>query len=190
MLLWKSYFCICIIKIRHFCCYTTTPSVNLAWKCIFVGSVSQSCLTLCSPMDCSPSDSSIHGIFPVKTTGACCHFLYQGDPLDSRIEPIPLMSPWQADSLPLAPMLIWHENIFLLLYVVPEQHTNYCLWNNSMYEKMLSVFQAYDLYFPLKSTADPKLGLWNTIVIYLTDGKQKKKCSYSWIVFIFFIFCV
>lgn len=38
--------------------------------------------------------------------------------------------------------------------------------------------------------ADLKLGLWNTIVMYLTDGKQKKKCSFSWIVFIFFIFCV
>ena len=53
-----------------------------------------------------------------------------------------------------------------------------------MYEKMLSVFQAHDLYFPFKSTADLKLGLWNTIVMYLTDGKQKKKCSFSWIVFV------
>ena len=44
-----------------------------------------------------------------------------------------------------------------------------------MYEKMLSVLQAHDLYFPLKSTADLKLGLWNTIVIYLTDDKLRKR---------------
>ena len=26
------------------------------------GEVAQSCLTLCNPMDCSPPDSSVHGI--------------------------------------------------------------------------------------------------------------------------------
>ena len=30
------------------------------------GEVAQSCPTLCNPMDCSPSDSSIHGIFQVR----------------------------------------------------------------------------------------------------------------------------
>jgi len=29
-------------------------------------SSAQSCLTLCNPMDCSPPDSSIHGIFQVR----------------------------------------------------------------------------------------------------------------------------
>ena len=27
---------------------------------------SQSCLTLCDPMDCSPSGSSVHGIFQAR----------------------------------------------------------------------------------------------------------------------------
>ena len=27
----------------------------------------QSCLTLCNPMDCSPPDSSVHGILQAKT---------------------------------------------------------------------------------------------------------------------------
>ena len=40
--------------------------------------VAQSCLTLCDPMDCSLSGSSIHGIFPGKSAGVDCHFLLQG----------------------------------------------------------------------------------------------------------------
>ena len=40
--------------------------------------VSQSCPTLCDIMDCSPPGSSIHGIFPDKSTGVGCHFLLQG----------------------------------------------------------------------------------------------------------------
>ena len=40
--------------------------------------VSQLCLTLCDPMDCSPPASSIHGIFPDKNTGVGWHFLIQG----------------------------------------------------------------------------------------------------------------
>ena len=39
-------------------------------------SVALSCLTLCNPMDCSPTDSSVLG-FP-KNTGVDCHFLLQG----------------------------------------------------------------------------------------------------------------
>ena len=40
--------------------------------------VTQSCLTLCYPMDCSPPGSSVHEIFPGKDTGVGCHFLLQG----------------------------------------------------------------------------------------------------------------
>ena len=35
--------------------------------------VAQSCLTLSDPMDCSLPGSSIHGIFPGKSTGVGCH---------------------------------------------------------------------------------------------------------------------
>ena len=38
----------------------------------------QSCPTLCNPVDCSLSDSSVHGsFFPSKNTGVGCHFLLQ-----------------------------------------------------------------------------------------------------------------
>ena len=40
--------------------------------------VTQSCLTLCNSVDCSPPGSSIRGIFPGKSTGVGCHFLLQG----------------------------------------------------------------------------------------------------------------
>ena len=39
--------------------------------------VAQSCLTLCDPMGCSLPGFSIHGTFPGKCTGVCCHFLLQ-----------------------------------------------------------------------------------------------------------------
>ena len=37
----------------------------------------QSCPTLSDPTDCSPPDSSVHGIFPGKSTGVGCHCLLQ-----------------------------------------------------------------------------------------------------------------
>ena len=40
--------------------------------------VTQSCLTLCDPMDCSPPGSSVHGDSPGKNTGVGCHALLQG----------------------------------------------------------------------------------------------------------------
>ena len=40
--------------------------------------VTQSCPTLCDPMDCSPPGSSVHGDNPVKNTGVGCHSLLQG----------------------------------------------------------------------------------------------------------------
>ena len=32
------------------------------WMCVCVCVCAQSCLTLCAPVDCSPPDSSVHGI--------------------------------------------------------------------------------------------------------------------------------
>ena len=37
----------------------------------------QSCPTLCDPMDCSPPDSSVHGILQARILFDC-HFLLQG----------------------------------------------------------------------------------------------------------------
>ena len=38
----------------------------------------QWCPVLCDPRDCSPSGSSVHGIFPSKNTEVGCHTLLQG----------------------------------------------------------------------------------------------------------------
>ena len=40
--------------------------------------VTQSCLTLCDPMDCGPPGSSVHGDSPGKNTGVGCHALLKG----------------------------------------------------------------------------------------------------------------
>ena len=40
--------------------------------------VTQSCLTLCDPMDYSPPDSSVHCNSPGKNTGVSYHFPFQG----------------------------------------------------------------------------------------------------------------
>ena len=46
--------------------------------CAVLCSVSQSCSTLCDPMDCSPPGSSVHGDSPGKNTEVGCHALLQG----------------------------------------------------------------------------------------------------------------
>ena len=42
---------------------------------------------LCNSMDCSPPDSSVHGVFPGKNSGGGCHFLLQGIFLTQRSHP-------------------------------------------------------------------------------------------------------
>ena len=60
----------------------------------------QSCLTLCDPMDCSPPGSSVHGILQGRyVCGLPCP--PPGDLPDPGIEPMSLLSPGQAGSVPL-----------------------------------------------------------------------------------------
>ena len=40
--------------------------------------VTQSCPTICDPMDCNPPDFSVHGDSPDKHTGVGCHAFLQG----------------------------------------------------------------------------------------------------------------
>ena len=40
--------------------------------------IPQSCLSLCDPMDCSPPDSSVHGILQARILVVGCHSLLQG----------------------------------------------------------------------------------------------------------------
>ena len=60
--------------------------------------VSQSCLTLCEPMDGSPPGSSVHGISQARIlTGVGCHSFFQGGLPNPGSEPgSPAL---QADSL-------------------------------------------------------------------------------------------
>ena len=46
--------------------------------CAVLCLVTQSCLILCDPMDCSSPDSSVHGDSLGKNTGVGCHAFFQG----------------------------------------------------------------------------------------------------------------
>ena len=59
--------------------------ISLTRMCL----VTQLCLTLCDPMDCSSLGSSVHGDSPGKNTGLGCHALLQEIFLTPDIEPRP-----------------------------------------------------------------------------------------------------
>ena len=63
--------------------------------------ITQSCPTLCDPMDCNPSGSSVHRDSPGKNTGVGCHALLSGDLPKPGTEPMP--PTLQVDSLPFEP---------------------------------------------------------------------------------------
>ena len=70
-----------------------------------VCSVAQSCPTLCDPMDCSPPDSSVHGILRQEYwSGLPCP--PPGDLPNPEIEPTSLTSPALAGGL-FIPSLTW-----------------------------------------------------------------------------------
>ena len=56
------------------------PDIKLGtWLCVYVCVlVTQLCLTLCDPMNCSLPSSSAYGDSPGENTGVGCHFLLQG----------------------------------------------------------------------------------------------------------------
>ena len=62
--------------------------------CLYV-LVTQLCLTLCHPMDCSPPGSSVHGDSLGKNAGVVCHTPSRGSE--------PRSPTFQADSLPFEP---------------------------------------------------------------------------------------
>ena len=70
--------------------------MNDTWKHYDV-KVTQSCPTLCNPMDCSPPGASVHGILQARYWSGLS-FTSPGDLLNQGVEP---GSPaWQMDSLP------------------------------------------------------------------------------------------
>ena len=73
--------------------------------CMCVCTLAQSCLILCSPMDCSPPAPLSMG-FPRQEywSGVGCHFLLQRIFLTQESNPCLLsLLHWQVDSLPLTP---------------------------------------------------------------------------------------
>ena len=75
-------------------------SSKLLGCCLKWSEVTQSCPTLCDPMDSKPTRLPRPWDFPGKNTGVGCHFHLQG------IFPIQgsnlCLLPWQGDSLPLS----------------------------------------------------------------------------------------
>ena len=68
--------------------YPSLPCID--YRFLFYGCVcliTQSCLTLCNPMDCSPPSSSVHADSPGKNTGVGCHALLQGIFLTQGLNP-------------------------------------------------------------------------------------------------------
>ena len=71
---------------------------------VCVCSVIQSCLTLCHPLDCSPTGSSLHGIFQARILEwvAICYSMGSSPPRDRTCIWFSCISCiWQAVSLPL-----------------------------------------------------------------------------------------
>ena len=77
---------------------------NLSLQLAAAAKLLQSCPTLCDPMDCSPSGSSVHGIFQARILEWVAMLSSRGVFLIQGLNPLPLHLPhWQAGSLPLAP---------------------------------------------------------------------------------------
>ena len=73
-------------------CFVYTFHSACFWG-LCVSVCTQSSLTVCDPMDCSPSDSSAQRDSPGKNIGVGCHFLLQGSLPDPGIKPASLASP-------------------------------------------------------------------------------------------------
>ena len=100
----QNYEKINLVCLNHSVCSTLSckPSKQVYWLVVKVKVlITQSCLTLCDPRDCSPPGSSVHRIFPGKNTGVGCYFPPPGDHPHPGIEPNSPGSPaLQAESLP------------------------------------------------------------------------------------------
>ena len=98
-----------LVKVTEWCSRSLVLSLKLlffTWMrvlvpmCVCAKSL-QACLTLCDPMDCSPSGSSVHGDSPGKNTGVGCHFLLQGIfPTQRPNWHLLCLLHWQVGSLP------------------------------------------------------------------------------------------
>ena len=109
-------------------------------------SVAQSCLTLCNPMDCSPSVSSVmefsHGIFQARILEWVAIFLLQGIfPTQGSNPHLLHLLHWQADSLPLHHL--GSPSIYNILDVTHHGNHQY-LYNESMNLTLRSINKDYE----------------------------------------------
>ena len=86
--------------------------------------VSQLCLTLCDPMDCSPPGSSVHGI-PQARKLEWVAMPFSWDLFDPRIEPMSPMSPalqadpylWSQQGRPYICIYVYvYINVYIFIY--------------------------------------------------------------------------
>ena len=91
---------------------------------IYIFAQSQSCSTLCDPMDCRLPVSSVHSILQAKVLEGGCLFLLQGIFWTQRLNPCLLhLLHWQADALPLSHLVAFYL-IFACLLQIWKLSTN------------------------------------------------------------------
>ena len=114
--------------------------------------VSQSCLILCDPMDCSLSGSPVHGYSPGKNAGVDCHALIQGLFPTQGSNPGFTRCRW---------ILYWPSHQILPIFF-------YLSWKCCCYFKVIDVGIFYHLFFCIFTSSENVLSwlwLWNSLNI-------------------------
>ena len=90
----------------------------------------QPCLTLCDPINRSPPDSSVHGIFQARILSGLS-FPFPGDLPDPGIKPSSLhLLCWQVDSLPVVPPVSpIRGSVLLFKSVYSLTYNSYLIWS-------------------------------------------------------------
>ena len=120
---------LCLLHLLH-CGFFTTSATWEAYTVLCF--VAQSCPTLCNPVDCSPSGSSVHGDTPGKNTRVSCP--PPGDLPNPRIESrsLALQVDFLLSEPPGKPKNTAVGSLSLLLGIFPTQALNWgllhCKW--------------------------------------------------------------
>ena len=120
-------------KVRQGC--KLSPCLfNLYAECCVLCLVTQLCLNLCNPMDCSPPGSSVHGNSPGKNTGVDFYALLQGICRTQGLNPGLLHCRWILLPFepPRKPKNIGVGSLSLRQWIFPTQESNWgllhCRW--------------------------------------------------------------
>ena len=117
--------------------------------------LTQSCLTLCKPMDCSPPGPSVHGIFQTRILEWVVISSSRGIfPMQGSNTHLLYLLHWQVDFLPLS-----HLGSLLSIKLYVPMHKSRCVYvNESEYTFVSSCFQCS---FPQFSFYKPTSRLYN-----------------------------